>query len=200
MVVASHSYRPSTVLLFLGLGLILPSVQAQDRAPVPTVAPKARVDDNLPEIYKKWLNEDVRWIISDEERADFKSITGDEQRDVFVVAFWERRNPTPGASQNSFQEEHYRRLAYANTHFAAGVPGWKTDRGRLYIMYGPPDRVDLNPALSPPSEIWHYAFIKGIGRNLAFGFTDNCRCGDYRVTKGDSESSAPRIFDPYNLY
>jgi GWxTD domain-containing protein len=103
-------------------------------------------------ICKNWIDEDVRWITTDEERADFKKLASDKQRDDFVVAFWERRNADSGSPKNEFKEEHYRRLAYANTHFAGSIPGWKTDRGRVYIMGGTPDRVDSNPAFSPPSE------------------------------------------------
>jgi GWxTD domain-containing protein len=88
-------------------------------------------DPAVKEIYKKWLEEDVAWIITDQERADFVKRSTDKQRDKFVGAFWERRNPTPGSSENKFKEQHYRRLAYANTHFAASVAGWKTDRGRM---------------------------------------------------------------------
>ena len=125
------------------LGLFLASIcfwaffaNAQDRDPAPQSS-QGWSDPSVKEIYKKWLSEDVRWIITDQERADFKRLSTDKQRDDFVVAFWERRNPIPGSSENKFKEEHYRRLAYANTHFAAGVPGWKTDRGRRYILYGP---------------------------------------------------------------
>ena len=90
--------------------------------------------------YKKWLDEDVAWIITDEERAAFKQLSNDEERDNFIEAFWQRRDPTPDTEENEFKEEHYRRIAYANEHFAAGIPGWKTDRGRIYIMYGPAGR------------------------------------------------------------
>ena len=93
----------------------------------------------LGKTYRKWLDEDVRWIISDEERAAFKQLSNDEERDQFIEAFWQRRDPTPDTEENEFKEEHYQRMAYANEHFAAGIPGWKTDRGRIYIMYGKPD-------------------------------------------------------------
>src|SRR5713226_7048024 len=92
--------------------------------------------------YKKWLNEDVAWIISDEERSAFKQLSNDEERDSFIEAFWQRRDPTPDTVENEFKEEHYARMAYANEHFPAGIPGWKTDRGRIYIMYGKPDEID----------------------------------------------------------
>src|SRR6185369_4571075 len=89
--------------------------------------------------YKKWLDEDVRWIITDEERETFKRLSNDEERDNFIEQFWLRRDPTPDTVENEYKEEHYRRITYANEHFAAGKPGWKTDRGRIYVMFGPPD-------------------------------------------------------------
>jgi GWxTD domain-containing protein len=119
------------------LGLNPHSAHSQNQATSQSMSPESK----LPEIYKKWLEEDVRWIISDKERADFKQLSSDKQRDDFVIAFWERRNPTPAAQHNQFKEQHYQRLAYANTHFAESAPGWKTDRGRIYILFGPPDKV-----------------------------------------------------------
>ena len=89
--------------------------------------------------YKSWLDQDVVWIITDEERKAFKALSNDEERDAFIEQFWLRRNPSPDSPENEFREEHYRRIAYANEHFAAGKPGWKTDRGRVYIEYGKPD-------------------------------------------------------------
>jgi GWxTD domain-containing protein len=118
-------------ILFLCFGLTSGSVQSQERTTVRTVH-NASLDNSA--IYKKWLNEDVHWIITDQECADFTKLSSDKQRDEFVAAFWERRNPTPGSAANPFKESHYQRLAYANTHFADRVPGWKTDRGRVFIM------------------------------------------------------------------
>ena len=96
--------------------------------------------------YKKWLNEDVVYIITDEERAAFKRLQTDEEREQFIEQFWLRRDPTPDTVENEFKEEHYRRIAYANEHYASGIPGWKTDRGRIYIMYGPPDEIESHPS------------------------------------------------------
>ena len=96
--------------------------------------------------YKKWVNEDVHWIITDEELKAFKSLSNDEERDNFIEQFWLRRNPNPDSPENEFREEHYRRIAYANEHFAAGKPGWKTDRGHIYIAYGPPDSQETHPS------------------------------------------------------
>jgi GWxTD domain-containing protein len=109
-------------------------------------AQKKALKIELSKTYKKWLNEDVVWIITDEERAAFKQLSNDEERDNFIEAFWQRRDPTPDTEENEYKEEHYRRIAYANEHFAAGIPGWKSDRGRIYIMYGPADEVDSHPS------------------------------------------------------
>src|SRR5271167_1507135 len=86
--------------------------------------------------YKKWLDEDVVYIISPEERHAFLHLATNEEREQFIEAFWQRRNPDPDSPENTFKEEHYRRIAYANEHFASGEPGWKTDRGRIYIIWG----------------------------------------------------------------
>ena len=107
--------------------------------------------------YKKWLDEDVRWIITDEEQKAFKLLSNDEERDQFIEAFWQRRDPTPDTVENEFKEEHYRRMAYANEHFAAGIPGWKTDRGRIYIMYGPAERLSRILRAEPMSVRWKKA-------------------------------------------
>ena len=104
------------------------------------------VREELKGPYKKWVNEDVHWIITDQELKAFKSLSNDEERDNFIEQFWLRRNPNPDSPENEFREEHYRRIAYANEHFAAGKPGWKTDRGHIYISFGKPDSIDSHPS------------------------------------------------------
>jgi len=156
-------------------------------------------------VYKKWLDEDVRWIITDEERAAFKQLSNDEERDQFIEAFWARRDPTPDTPENEYKEEHYRRIAYANEHFAAGIPGWKTDRGRIYVMYGKPDEIDAHPSggmyQRPPEEgggststfpfeTWRYRYLEGIGTNIQIEFVDTCMCNDYHMTMDRSEKDA----------
>src|ERR1041384_1955717 len=96
--------------------------------------------------YRKWMNEDVTYIITDEERGVFKRLQTDEERESFIESFWLRRDPTPDSVENEFKEEHYRRIAYANEHYASGIPGWKTDRGRIYITFGPPDEIESYPS------------------------------------------------------
>jgi GWxTD domain-containing protein len=159
----------------------------------------------LSKTYKKWLDEDVRWIITDEERAAFKQLSNDEERDNFIEAFWQRRDPTPDTVENEFKEEHYRRIAYANEHFAAGIPGWKTDRGRIYIMYGPADEVESHPSggsyerpmeegggetSTYPFEDWRYRYLEGIGQEVIIEFVDDCMCGAYEMTMDRSKKDA----------
>jgi GWxTD domain-containing protein len=155
--------------------------------------------------YKKWLDEDVVYIITDEERAAFKQLSNDEERDNFIEAFWQRRDPTPDTEENEFKEEHYQRIAYANEHFAAGVPGWKTDRGRIYIVFGKPDEIDSHPSGGTyerpmeegggetstfPFEQWRYRYIEGIGQEVIIEFVDTCMCGEYHMTIDRSEKDA----------
>ena len=195
----SLTRRRNTLLPAVLLASLLFSCRVQPRAKSDlrfcTATLAARSESSKQE-YKKWLREDVAYIISDEERADFKKLASDQQRDDFVVAFWERKNPTPGSARNAYKEELYQRLAYANWNFAAGIPGWKTDRGRFYITFGPPDSVDAKPAFAPPSETWHYLFVEGIGRNVALTFTDQCLCGKYDLSGVDSDYRVPKIFEP----
>src|SRR5260370_7573878 len=95
--------------------------------------------------YKKWLQEEVPYIITSEERASFKKLTTDEEREQFVETFWERRNPNPGSPENEFKEEYYRRIAYSNEHYPSGIPGWNTSPGRIYITPSPPTKLVPHP-------------------------------------------------------
>ena len=124
------------------------------------------------------------YIIADEERAAFLKLTTDEERKKLIEQFWERRNPSPGASENVFKEEHYRRIAYANKHWAmASKPGWQTDRGHMYIVYGPPDEIEshLPGRNGIPFEDWKYRNVEGMGNAGYFTFIDRTGHGDYRL-------------------
>jgi GWxTD domain-containing protein len=155
--------------------------------------------------FKTWLDQDVRWIISDTEMQAFKNLTNDEEREQFIENFWQRRNPSPDSPENTYRDEIYARIAYANEHFAAGKPGWMTDRGHIYIAYGPPDDKDSHPSggeyqrpmeegggstVAFPFEIWHYRYLEGIGDNIDMEFVDTCQCGDYHYTIDRSEKDA----------
>ena len=155
--------------------------------------------------YKKWLTEDVGYIITDEERKAFKQLSTDEERQSFIEQFWLRRDPTPDTEENEFKEEHYRRIAYANEHYASGIPGWKTDRGRIYIMYGPADEVESHPSggtyerpieegggttSTYPFEQWRYRYIEGVGTNIIIEFVDPTMSGEFHMTMDPSEKDA----------
>jgi GWxTD domain-containing protein len=126
-----HAHRPAPAPVAMAVAAASPAPQ-QSAAPLSTP-------------YEKWLREDVVYIITEQERAAFVALTSDAERENFIEQFWQRRDPTPGTPENEFREEHYRRIAYANEHFAGSVAGWKTDRGRTYIVYGPPDEIDDHP-------------------------------------------------------
>jgi GWxTD domain-containing protein len=155
--------------------------------------------------FKKWLEEDVGYIITDEERSVFKKLQNDEEREQFIEQFWMRRNPDPESLANDYKEEHYRRIAYANQHFASGIPGWKTDRGRIYIMYGPADEIEAHPSgghyerpieegggstSTYPFEQWRYRYIEGVGQNIVLEFVDPTMTGEYRMSMDPSEKDA----------
>jgi len=166
---------------------------------------EAQLKRELESPYRKWLNEDVAYIITDEERAAFKRLQTDEEREQFIENFWLRRDPTPDTVENEFKEEHYRRIAYANEHFASGIPGWKTDRGRIYIVYGPPDEIEDHSSGGfyerPPEEgggetstypfqQWRYRYIEGIGNNVVLEFVDPSMSGEFHLTMDPSEKDA----------
>jgi len=135
---------------------------------------------------KKWLDQDVVYIITDEEEAAFKALTTDEERYHFIEQFWSRRDPSPDTAENEFRDEHYRRIAYSNERFrtGSGKPGWQTDRGHMYVVYGPPDQIESHPLGSanvPPYEVWRYRHLQGIGDDLWIWFIDRMRTGDYHV-------------------
>ena len=130
--------------------------------------------------WRAWLNEDVAYIASDEERNAFGQLATDEERTEFIEQFWLRRDPTPGTVQNEFKEEHYRRIAYANERFAARIPGWKTDRGRIYITFGPPDEIESS-AKPTPVENWRYRRVTGLGNDVSITFTDPSGTGEFRM-------------------
>jgi len=161
--------------------------------------------EELKGTFKTWLNQEVPYIITDEERRAFLNLSNDEEREAFIENFWQRRNPNPDSNDNEFRDEHYRRIQYANDNFAAGKPGWKTDRGRIYIMWGKPDEIDSHPSggeyqrpssegggqtSTYPFEVWRYRYLEGIGDNVELEFVDPCQCGDYHYTIDPAEKDA----------
>jgi GWxTD domain-containing protein len=204
----------SALLLSLGLSLRLPArpqSEVPQQPPPPARAPRAkpksdrRLLKELDTPYRKWLDEDVVYIITAEEKKAFLQLSTNEEREQFIEQFWQRRNPDPESPDNSFKEEHYRRIAYANEHFSSGIPGWKTDRGRTYIIWGPPDSIESHPSggsydrpqeegggetSTYPFEIWNYRYLEGIGENIDLEFVDPTMSGEYHLTMDPCEKDA----------
>lgn len=203
-------------VLFFSIVVVAPIVPAQqEQEPDVSTAPKkltkeqkkkmSRALKELDAQYKQWLNEDVVYIISPEERAAFLQLDTNEEREQFIEQFWLRRSSNPDLPDNDFKEEHYRRIAYANEHFASGIPGWKTDRGRIYIIWGPPDEIESHPTggtydrpmdegggstTTYPWERWRYRYLEGIGNNVELEFVDPSGSGEYHLTMDPSEKDA----------
>ena len=156
-------------------------------------------------MFKKWIGEDVAYIITDEEKKAWKKLATDAEREQFIEAFWRRRDPDPDTELNEYLEEHYERVAYANQHFASGIPGWKSDRGRIYIMYGPPHEKETHPSggsyerpsyegggstTTYPFETWFYRYLPGIGSGIEIEFVDPTGTGEYRIARSPDEKDA----------
>jgi len=177
--------------------------QTQDSAAKPLTEKQRQKREALPSQepdspYRKWLNEDVAYIITDQERAAFKNLPTNDEREKFIEQFWLVRDPTPGTPENEFKQEHYRRIAYANEHFSSSIPGWKTDRGRIYIIYGPPDEIEdhSKETAKAPYQQWRYRFIEGIGENVIIQFTDVRRDGSYPMDVDPAHSALAHTVDP----
>src|SRR5438093_3987300 len=207
--------RRAVALAFsLAIGLPVALAQdAQDSGDAPTAkkidkTTKRKMKQTLKELdnaYTQWLQEDVVYIITPDERNAFLQLQTNEEREQFIEQFWLRRSSNPDLPDNDFKEEHYRRIAYANEHYASGIPGWKTDRGRMYIMWGPADEVDSHPTggtydrpmeegggstSTYPWETWRWRYLEGIGENIILEFVDPSGSGEYHMTMDPSEKDA----------
>ena len=211
----SRVVRTLFVAIF-SLAISIPSVSAQQAqdpgaAPAPqklnkeTKRKMRRTLKELDSAYRQWLTEDVTYIISPDERNAFLQLDTNEEREQFIEQFWLRRSSNPDLPENDFKEEHYRRIAYTNEHFASGIPGWKTDRGRMYIMWGPADEVESHPTggtydrpmeegggstTTYPFETWRWRYLEGIGENIILEFVDPSGSGEYHLTMDPSEKDA----------
>ncbi len=205
----------STLVLTTGDASFAQKKRKGDEGPRETVAKplsekelkrrEARLKKELMTPYRNWMNIDVTYIITDEERKAFQRLETDEEREQFIEQFWLRRDPTPDTVENEYKEEHYRRIAYCNERFASGIPGWRTDRGRIYITFGPPDEIESRPSGGTyerpweegggttsvfPFEKWRYRWIEGIGTDIMIEFVDTSMTGEYRMTMDPSEKDA----------
>src|SRR5215510_3678344 len=166
---------------------------------------KEAAKEKVKSVYKRWKDEDVRWIITDEERKIFDSLKNDEEREQFIEGFWYRRDPDPDTDVNEYREDYYQRIAYANEHYTSGIPGWKTDRGRIYIMFGKADQIETHPSggsydrpawegggttSTYPFEIWWNRYIEGVGSDVEIEFVDPTGSGEYRIARSPDEKDA----------
>jgi len=176
--------------------------------PKPTVDPADKTRNFKAEakkVYQDWVNKDVEYIITSDEKKAFKALKTDEERENFIENFWRRRDPDPDTEENEFREQYYERIAYANEHFASGIPGWKTDRGRIYITFGKPDSVETHPSggaydrpsyegggstTTYPFEIWFYRHLDNVGDGIEIEFVDPTGTGEYRIARSPNEKDA----------
>jgi GWxTD domain-containing protein len=194
-------------IAFLALAFAAPSGLAQKKnqsGQDPSEKPR-NVKPELKKAYKDWLDKDVAYIITDEERKAFKKLETDDERERFIEEFWRRRDPDPDTDENEFREEYYERIAYANEHYASGIPGWKTDRGRIYITWGKPDETESHPSggtynresyegggstSTYPFERWFYRYLPGVGSGIEIEFVDPTGSGEYRIARNPDEKDA----------
>ncbi len=194
-------------LWMLILGLPAAWISAQDKARKPS---REQVREEQEEYYQKWLREDAVYLINEQEKEVFLKLSTDDERDAFIEQFWRRRDADHSTAENEFKEEHYRRIAYANEHFHSGEPGWKTDRGEIYIKFGPPDGRDSSPSGGRyarrldegggttnvyPFERWRYNYIEGIGPNVEIEFVDPSGTGEYRLALSPQDKDALLFVD-----
>ncbi len=188
------------------VGLIAaPVVISQTPSQDPTSNPRNVKREEMNQVYRRWLNEDVAYIITKDERRAFQALQTDDERENFIENFWRRRDPNPDTEENEFREEYYERIAYANEKFASGIPGWKTDRGRIYIAWGKPDSVESRPAggsyerpmyegggstSTYPFEVWFYRNLDGVGSGVEIEFVDPTGTGEYRIARNANEKDA----------
>jgi GWxTD domain-containing protein len=166
---------------------------------------KVKKEDPVKKVYKDWIDKDVAYIITDAEKKAFNKLVTDEERENFIENFWRRRDPDPDTEQNEYYEEYYERIAYANEKFTSGIPGWKTDRGRIYITFGKPDSVESHPSggsydrpsyegggstTTYPFEIWFYRHLDNVGDGIEIEFVDPTGTGEYRIARNANEKDA----------
>ncbi|MBA2621894.1 MAG: GWxTD domain-containing protein [Acidobacteria bacterium] len=198
--------------LTLAAGILAASVSAgfaqkkNKEQPSQDVSDKSRnVKVEVKKVYKDWVNKDVAYIITGDEKKAFGKLANDEERENFIENFWRRRDPNPDTEENEYREQYYERIAYANEHYASGIPGWKTDRGRIYITFGKPDSVESHPSggsydrpsyegggstTTYPFETWFYRHLDNVGEGIEIEFVDPTGTGEYRIARSPNEKDA----------
>lgn len=171
--------------------------------------PSAFQSENLKDL-DEWHKGPIKWIISENETEQFESLASDEERLDFIKRFWERRDPTPNTSTNEYKDEFYSRVEFANQNFREGIPGWRTDRGRILIIHGPPDQQQYDSR--PRGEgfganhgsntiLWTYfslptaKFFKG---RMSLVFQPNVGMTEQDVTLGESQMARTQARNLWN--
>jgi GWxTD domain-containing protein len=194
------------IVIVIGSTVIVAQKKGDDRKVSDDPTKNVRnVKPELKEAYKRWLSTDVDYIITKEEKRAFLALQTDEERENFIENFWRRRDPNPDTEENEYREEYYERIAYANEHYSSGIPGWKTDRGRIYIAWGKPDSVETHPAggaydrpsyegggstTTYPFEVWFYRHLDNVGDGIEIEFVDPTGTGEYRIARNANEKDA----------
>jgi GWxTD domain-containing protein len=204
MIYQKLTSRLVVALVMLALAAPMAWAQKEQKSQDPQERPR-NVKTEIKRAYKDWLENDVKYIITDEERKAFKKLATDEEREQFIEQFWRRRDPDPDTEENEYRELYYERIAYANEHYTSGVPGWKTDRGRIYIKFGKPDEVESHPngglyerpayhgggsTTTYPFEIWFYRHLPGVGTGIEIEFVDPTGSGEFRIARSPNEKDA----------
>ena len=196
--------RKCFTLLFLFsicIVVLLPTISNAQQQPKDK---PRKVISEKKDAYKKWL-EEVSPILTEEEKKAFLKLETDDERENFIADVWNRRDPDPDTEINEYKEEYYERLQYANEHFSSGIPGYKTDRGQIYLRWGKPDSIESHPTggqyerpyyegggstSTYPFEIWFYRNLPGIDSGLEFEFVDKTGSGEYKLAYSPDEKDA----------
>jgi GWxTD domain-containing protein len=198
------------MLILAAVTLIAVGAWAQppDKNKKPTTDPSEKprnVRSEAKTVYKEWVDKDVAYIITPEERRAYKALQTDEERENFIENFWRRRDPDPDTEENEYRDQYFERIAYANEHYASGIPGWKTDRGRIYIQWGKPDEIDSHPSggaynrpdyegggetSTYPFETWFYRHLDNVGDGIEIEFVDPTGTGEYHIARNANEKDA----------
>jgi len=199
--VVSHIFS----IAVLGVASQIAFAQTPTPVSTDTSTNPRKVREEKRDVYKKWLTEDVSVLITKPERDAFNKLTTDAERENFIQTFWDRRDPDPDTEVNEFREEYYERIAYANEHFASGIPGWRTDRGRIYITWGKPDSVESHASggtydrpvyegggstTAYPFETWYYRHLDNVGDGIEIEFVDRTGTGEYKIASGPDDKDA----------
>ncbi len=197
-----HLFRSLVVLIVVSLGLSFQGLAGKKKKK------KANPDiqrEEAEDYFKKWLKEDAVYLISEDEESVFHSLSTLDEKEQFIEQFWRRRDPDLRTASNEFKEEHYRRIAYVNERFHSGKPGWKTDRGRIYIIHGEPAEIESYPSggfydrpfeegggqtTVYPFETWRYRHVDGVGDDIMLEFVDDSFTGDYHLALNPEEKDA----------